>query len=57
MKSRVQRARAQLKRLLVGCCEIDLDSRGDITSYRSRRGPCDCRTGDCRADTPAVPER
>ena len=57
MKSRVQRARAQLKQLLVACCEIDLDSRGDITSYQSRRGPCDCHSGDCRAETPAVPER
>jgi RNA polymerase sigma-70 factor, ECF subfamily len=57
MKSRVQRARAQLKQLLDACCEIDLDRRGDITSYQSRRGPCDCRTGDCRADTPAMPER
>lgn len=51
MKSRVQRARAQLRQLLVACCEIDLDRRGDISSYRSRRGPCDCRTA-----TPVVPE-
>jgi hypothetical protein len=52
MKSRAQRARAQLRRLLVACCEIDLDSRGDITSYRSRGDPCDCRTA-----TPVVPEQ
>jgi hypothetical protein len=43
MKSRVQRPRAQLRPLLVACCENDLDRRGDITSYRSRRGPRDCR--------------
>ena len=57
MKSRVQRGRAQLRQLLDACCEIDLESRGDITNYQSRRGPCDCRTGNCRADTPAMPER
>jgi RNA polymerase sigma-70 factor (ECF subfamily) len=51
VKSRVQRARAQLRQLLVACCEIDLDRRGDIRSYRSRRSPCDCRTA-----TPVVPE-
>jgi RNA polymerase sigma-70 factor (ECF subfamily) len=44
MKSRVQRARVQLKELLVACCEIDLDSRGAITSYQPRRDPCDCRS-------------
>lgn len=44
MKSRVQRGRAQLKKLLVGCCEIDLDRRARITSYRSRGGPCGCDT-------------
>lgn len=43
MKARVQRARAQLKRLLVGCCEIELDRRGGITSYQPRAGSCDCR--------------
>jgi RNA polymerase sigma-70 factor (ECF subfamily) len=44
MKSRVQRARAQLGELLVSCCEIELDRRGGITSYQPRRDPCDCRT-------------
>jgi RNA polymerase sigma-70 factor, ECF subfamily len=44
MKSRVQRARAQLGELLVACCEIELDSRGGITSYQPRRAPCDCRS-------------
>ena len=43
MKSRVQRSRAQLRELLVACCEIELDSRGAITSYQPRRAPCDCR--------------
>jgi RNA polymerase sigma-70 factor, ECF subfamily len=44
MKSRVQRARAQLKDLLADCCEIELDRRGGVTAYRPRRRPCDCRT-------------
>ena len=42
MKSRVQRARAQLRELLADCCEIELDRRGGISSYRPRRTPCDC---------------
>ena len=47
MKSRVQRARAQLRDMLVSCCEIELDRRGGITSYAPRRGPCGCgRRGD-----------
>jgi RNA polymerase sigma-70 factor, ECF subfamily len=44
MKSRVQRARSQLRELLVGCCEIEVDRRGVITSYEPRRTPCDCRS-------------
>lgn len=42
MKSRVQRGRRQLKRLLVRCCEVELDARGDVSAYRPRSGPCDC---------------
>jgi RNA polymerase sigma-70 factor (ECF subfamily) len=42
MKSRVQRARRQLRDVLVECCEIDLDARGGPTGFRSRRGPCGC---------------
>ena len=52
MKSRVQRGRAQLKELLTACCEIELDRRGGVQSYRPLRGPCDCRSG-----TPVLPER
>lgn len=43
MKSRVQRARAELKDLLGACCEIDLDRRARVTSYRSRGGACGCQ--------------
>ncbi len=52
MKARVQRARAQLKDLLVDCCEIELDRRGGITSYEPRGDSC-----DCRASPSTVPER
>lgn len=48
MKSRVQRARAQLRDMLVSCCEIELDRRGGITSYQPRHNPCDCQGGDQR---------
>ena len=51
MKSRVQRARAQLRELLVGCCEIELDRRGTITGYQPRGAQC-----DCRSTTPRLPE-
>jgi RNA polymerase sigma-70 factor (ECF subfamily) len=44
MKSRVQRARAQLKDMLLACCEIELDRRAGITSYRPRAGTCACRS-------------
>jgi RNA polymerase sigma-70 factor (ECF subfamily) len=57
MKSRVQRGRAQLMELLAACCEIELDRRGGVTSYRPLRGPRECRTGDCRPGAPIPPER
>ena len=44
MKSRVQRARHELRDLLVACCEIELDRRTRISGYRSRGGPCPCST-------------
>jgi RNA polymerase sigma-70 factor (ECF subfamily) len=40
MKTRVQRARKQLKALLVACCEVDQDRRGGIIGYRVR-GSCE----------------
>ena len=43
MKSRVQRGRAQLKSLLVACCEIDLDQRAHVIGYEPRAGACGCR--------------
>jgi RNA polymerase sigma-70 factor, ECF subfamily len=40
MKARVQRARAQLRDLLLECCHVELDRRGGIADYRSRAGDC-----------------
>jgi RNA polymerase sigma-70 factor (ECF subfamily) len=45
MKSRVQRARRQLKALLLDCCHVELDRRGGIMDYRARGGRC----GACSA--------
>jgi RNA polymerase sigma-70 factor (ECF subfamily) len=47
MKSRVQRARRQLKTMLEECCRIELDRRGGIVDYSVRdaaKSPC----GPCR---------
>jgi len=41
MKARVQRARAQVRELLTGCCDIALDDRRHIAEVR-RTGPCAC---------------
>jgi RNA polymerase sigma-70 factor, ECF subfamily len=41
MKTRVQRARAQVHELLTGCCEVALDNRRQIADVR-RTGPCAC---------------
>lgn len=43
MKSRVQRGRQQLKRMLDECCLIQLDRRHGVAGYRARdrrRSPC-----------------
>jgi RNA polymerase sigma-70 factor (ECF subfamily) len=36
-KTRVQRARAQLKDLLLSCCHVEFDRRGGITDYHANR--------------------
>jgi RNA polymerase sigma-70 factor, ECF subfamily len=45
MKTRVQRARGQLKELLLDCCHVELDRRRGVSGFRSRRGPCECGRG------------
>jgi RNA polymerase sigma-70 factor, ECF subfamily len=42
MKARVQRARGQLRELLLDCCQIELDRRGGVAAFRSRAGGCGC---------------
>lgn len=40
MKARVQRAREQLKRVLLDCCHIELDRRRAVSGYRTRSDSC-----------------
>lgn len=42
MKSRVQRARRQLRNLVTGCCEVDLDRSGAVSDYHPVHGECGC---------------
>ena len=39
-KSRVQRARSQLKKLLLDCCRFELDRRGNVLEMVPRRKKC-----------------
>ena len=39
-KSRVQRARGQLKKLLLDCCRFELDRRGNVLEMVPRRKKC-----------------
>ena len=43
-KSRVQRGRAQLRAMLLRCCEIEIDRRGRVVAFETRDGegcaPC-----------------
>ena len=45
MKSRVQRARRQLRDLLTECCEVHTDSTGSIHSYHAEQRRC---ASNCR---------
>jgi RNA polymerase sigma-70 factor, ECF subfamily len=53
MKSRVQRARQQLRRLMESCCAVDLDAAGGVMDYEVRDasacGPAPVRIGRRRA--------
>ena len=50
MKSRVQRARAMLKRRLLDCCDFELDRRGGVIDMRPRRR-CGARGSSRRRKT------
>ena len=48
VKSKVQRARARLRKTLEDCCSIELDIRGGPADYKRRPGSsCPCE-GDCK---------
>ena len=46
-KSRVQRGREQLKKMLLSCCDVELDSRRKVLNYqpRGKNAPRGCRSG------------
>jgi RNA polymerase sigma-70 factor (ECF subfamily) len=51
MKSRVQRARARLRAMLLRCCEIETDRRGQVIAFEQRDGEgCGAPCGDQRRD-------
>jgi len=39
-KSRVQRARKMLKEMLLGCCQLEIDRRGNIIDYKHKNSEC-----------------
>jgi len=39
-KSRVQRARLRLKELLLGCCHLEFDRRGNVIDYKHKCSDC-----------------
>ena len=45
MKSRVQRARRDLKELLEQCCAVDFDRRGNVADYHPATDRCGCNSG------------
>lgn len=50
VKSRVQRARRQLKDVLEQCCTVQLDRRGAVADYRQNAPAC-----SCGEDSPSTP--
>jgi RNA polymerase sigma-70 factor (ECF subfamily) len=40
-KSRVQRGRSMVKDLLMNCCKLEFDHRGQLMDYEKREGSCD----------------
>lgn len=39
-KSRVQRARLKLKEMLLGCCHLEFDRRGNVIDYKHKSSDC-----------------
>jgi RNA polymerase sigma-70 factor (ECF subfamily) len=53
MKSRVQRARDQLKQMLLRCCEVDVDRRRGIADYQVRESAACGIPSDGSASAPS----
>jgi RNA polymerase sigma-70 factor, ECF subfamily len=54
-KSRVQRAREKLKRMLLECCHFELDRRGHVINYQSHCQRCIVDVDVCCADPTPLP--
>jgi RNA polymerase sigma-70 factor (ECF subfamily) len=50
MKSRVQRARRELKAQLTSCCQVRTDSTGALSDYEPNPGGCGCNAAGPRLD-------
>ena len=44
-KSRVQRARGRLRELVLACCHVEFDRRGNVLGYEKRQRCCE--TSEC----------
>ena len=55
-KSRVQRAKEQLKEILLQCCHFEFDRLGKIIDYRPNCDCCSSQNGQCQSqcDSEAV---
>jgi RNA polymerase sigma factor (SigZ family) len=52
-KSRVQRARARLRRLLLACCHFEFDRLGRVIDYQPRCPCCCCRSQTAASFSPS----
>ena len=50
MKSRIQRARLQLRALLTACCPVNVDRRGAVVDYEPPTRTCGCAATTPRPD-------
>ncbi len=48
-KSRVQRGREKLKDLLLRCCQVALDKRGNVVDYQQEAGSAGCQSATSTA--------
>jgi RNA polymerase sigma-70 factor (ECF subfamily) len=55
MKSRVQRARRQLRGRLTSCCQVQVDRGGAVADYLPNSGGCDCNGDAVGSPTPSHP--